>query len=446
MIPAPTKDKPSDLRAEIADHIDRAQLVLDLAQSAGRDMGDDEIAEFDAELAAAEALKPRLKAAEALRDKMLEVAATQSVLNSSSTSRFPQGVRMGLSTLGTQMTSVSPASRLATGLKTFTGPTALADAQASGEFLRSVINGDIKMTMTEGSPTGGGYTVPAEFARTVIDKRERVGVSRQTATVQPMASDTLLIPKLTSGPAVSYVGEAQAIAPVDQIWGQIQLSVKKRAVLVKLSNELLADSVVNLAEYVATRAAFELAKQEDQEYINGDGTSTYGNEVGLLASLGAGGVSTAATGVDTWPEITMSDMTSAMGLLPSDYGDNTSWVCSPQFYYTVMVRLLASAGGNDIVTLEAGGGTRPTFLGRPVYLTSAMPTTSAASQVSALYGVFDQASVIGDRVALEVAISSEKYFDEYCTALRVIARYDINCHELGDADNAGAVIGLKTAA
>jgi HK97 family phage major capsid protein len=110
-----------------------------------------------------------------------------------------------------------------------------------------------------------------------------------------------------------------------------------------------------------------------------------------------------------------------------------------------MLRLLAGAGGNDSVTLEAGGGVRPTFLGRPVYTTSAMPTASAASTVSALFGVFDQAAAIGDRVTLEVAVSTEKYFDEYCTALRVIARYDINCHEGGDATDPGAFVGLKTA-
>ena len=74
-----------------------------------------------------------------------------------------------------------------------------------------------------------------------------------------------------------------------------------------------------------------------------------------------------------------------------------------------------------------------------------MPTATAASTVSALYGVFDQAAVIGDRVTLEVAISPDKYFDEYCTALRVIARYDLNVHEGGDGSNAGAYVGLKTA-
>ena len=47
------------------------------------------------------------------------------------------------------------------------------------------------------------------------------------------------------------------------------------------------DSLINLADYVAQRAGYELSKQEDNEYINGDGTSTYGSEAGLLSELGS---------------------------------------------------------------------------------------------------------------------------------------------------------------
>lgn len=437
-----TLEKPSDIRQEIGEVVDKMQAMVDRAKAEDRDFTPIENERFSEYETSLIPLKKKLGQAEAHRDKMLAAAEAQTLLaDTNSTAGIP-GTHFG----ATKRMIATPQSRLATKLKTFTGANALADAAAAGQFIKSVIDGSIRNTMTEGSPSGGGYTVPTPLGNAIIDKRENVGISRQTAMVLPMTADTLSVPKLLSGPAVSYIGEGSAISPTDQTWGQIQLTAKKRAVLVKISNELLGDSVVNLAEYVTSRAAFELAKQEDREFILGDGTSTYGNEVGLLSSLGTAGVSDCASGHDTWVEIDMADMTACMGKLPSDYGDNTSWICSPQFYYSVMLRLLASAGGNDILTLEAGGGTRPTFLGRPVYLTSAMPTSSAASTISALYGVFNEAAAIGDRVALEVAVSGDRYFDEYCTALRVIARYDINCHETGDSNVAGAVVGLKTAA
>lgn len=431
----------NDLRREKHSLKTRAQAILDHAEDSG-ELTPEDAANFDNLLDRLEGLNGQIEKAEQLRFSRLRAAQTQinpqsnfSPVGASIDDLYPERKKM---------ISASPDSRLATSLKTFSGPTGLADAQVSGEFLRNVINGDIKMTMTENDPGAGGYTVPVELTRRIIDKRERVGISRQTASVTPMQSDILQVPKLISGPAVAYVGEASAITPVDQVWGQIELHAKKRAVLVKISNELLQDSVINLAEYVAGRAAFELAKQEDQEYVNGDAASTYGGEVGLLTSLGTAGVFTPTDDHDAWDAFTMADLTACMGLLPSDYGDNTRWICSPQFYYSVMVRLLASAGGNDIVTLEAGGGPRPTFLGRPVFLTSAMPTATATSTVSALFGCFSEAAVIGDRVSLEVAVSTDRYFDEYCTALRVIARYDLNIHEGGDDTNPGAYVGLST--
>jgi HK97 family phage major capsid protein len=431
----------SDIRSEIDARLGESQSILDSANFSGVELDAEQAAEFEAILDDVETnLRPKLRAAEALREKKLRIAESQSLLSDPVSSL---GVRPGLP-FGISMNAAhtNPQSRLASRLKCFSS---IADAQLSGEFLRNVITGDIRAAMTEGDPTAGGYTVPEVLSRSIIDKREAVGISRQTAMVQPMISDVLVLPKLVSGPSVSYVGEASAITPVDQVWGQIRLTTRKRAVLVKISNELLSDSVVNLSEYVASRAAFELAKQEDREYVLGDGTSTYGNVAGLLNKLGSAGVTDAASGHDSWATIDLADLTAAMGTLPSDYGDNTAWICSPQFYYSVMLRLLAGAGGNDIVMLEAGGSVRPTFLGRKVYLSSAMPTSSAASTVSVLYGVFDQAVAIGDRVAIAVAISADKYFDEDCTGIRILARYDINVHEGGDANDAGAFVGLATA-
>ncbi|MDP6081424.1 MAG: hypothetical protein QF435_15260 [Arenicellales bacterium] len=44
-----------------------------------------------------------------------------------------------------------------------------------------------------------------------------------------------------------------------------------------------------------------------------------------------------------------------------------SWLCSNAFYYGVIVKLVAAAGGTTMAMLEAGAGSRPTFIGKPVY-------------------------------------------------------------------------------
>ena len=328
--------------------------------------------------------------------------------------------------------------------KAFKGPNAAQDAFDAGKWLRSVVNGDIRATATEGVPSQGGYVVPTPLHNAIINARELAGVSRKVAHVIPMTSDSLDVPKKTDGPMVYYPAEAGAITASDQTWGSVALTAKKRAILSYVSQELVDDSIIPIMDDLASQMGTEFAVQEDNEFINGDGTGTYGSEVGLLSAIHASAVATAAAGIDTWAELTIANHTDAMGKLNSKWWPyGTSWICSAQYYYQVMLRLIASAGGNAIRDMEAGAAGIPMFLGMPVHFTSAMPTSTAVAQVSALFGAFNQAVIIGDRVPTRIALSDQFAFDTDRLALRATTRYDINVHE---STATGPYVGLKTAA
>jgi HK97 family phage major capsid protein len=84
-------------------------------------------------------------------------------------------------------------------------------------------------------------------------------------------------------------------------------------------------------------------------------------------------------------------------------------------------------------------------MGYPVYLTSQMPTSTAAATTCALFGAFNQAAVLADRGGIRVARSDDfKFLDDKVT-LRATSRYDINVHDPGDGSTAGAYVGLVTA-
>lgn len=301
-------------------------------------------------------------------------------------------------------------------------------------------------TATEGSASGGGYTVPDPLTAAFIEYRERVSVMRQLADRYAMTADTLRVPKLVSGQTVYYPAEGSAGTASDTVWGQIQLTAVKRMVISKVSKELQADSLINFIDRVVSRAAYQIAYQEDNEAINGDGTSTYGGETGILAALGAASKYTAPTGDDTWPELALDDFTGTMALLPDEHWMNPVWICSSAFYHGVMLRVQAAAGGNTIATLEAGGQARPMFLGYPVYFTGRMPKTTAVSQTSALFGTPQEAIALGDRQAVEVDITDQRYWDEDNYGVKVTDRIDWNAHNCGDGSDAGALVGLVTAA
>jgi HK97 family phage major capsid protein len=75
-----------------------------------------------------------------------------------------------------------------------------------------------------------------------------------------------------------------------------------------------------------------------------------------------------------------------------------------------------------------------------------MPQATATSTVSALYGSFNDAVMIGDRGGVSIKQSEHLNFDQDVLAVLATTRYDINVHDSGDASNAGAYVGLKTAA
>lgn len=297
----------------------------------------------------------------------------------------------------------------------------------------------------EGTGTLGGYTVPSPLAQTIIDVRERVGVARQVLKVMPMTSDTLSIARRDGGLTVYYVGEAAAITLSDKLWGQVELIAKKRAVAHQISQELQDDALISIVDDAMNEMAYALAAKEDAECINGDGSGTYGGVTGLLSAIGSAGVSQAATGHDTWPELDIADFAAAMGKLPDKYSRDPVWVVSANFYWSTMSRIGFTASGNNVDNILSGGG-QPSFLGRPVLFTDQMPKTTAAATICALFGSFDMGAILGERTGIQIGRSDEYAFLNDVTTVKATTRYDIQIHAPGDATNAGAYIALKTAA
>lgn len=237
-----------------------------------------------------------------------------------------------------------------------------------------------------------------------------------------MTSDTLSVPKKTGTVTVDYPTEGAAITADDQTWGQVALTAVRRACLSKVSQDLVDDAVIPIMDDLAAEIGSDLAAQEDNELINGDGTSTFGGETGLVT---AAAQTQAVSGA--WSAIDLSDLTATMGLVGAKYWQyGASWICSAAFYHSVMLDLLAAAGGNTVASLGEGG--KQMFLGYPVHLTDQLPTATAAD-THLLFGSFSKAAIIGDRAGVRVQTSSERFFDEDNLAIRASVRYDIACHD-----------------
>ncbi len=326
------------------------------------------------------------------------------------------------------------------------------------EFVRNYMNPTNTAHGENDGTTGGGFLVPEEFSSDLIVLREMYGVARRLLSRVPMSSDTLNIPKRASGLTAYFVNESGQGTESNMTWSNVQLVAKKLMCLARMSNELSADAVISIGDTLVGEIAYAFANQEDLCAFNGDGTSTYGGMIGLrkrITDIDGSGTDSAgkvAAAGNSWSAITLANFNSVAGVLPQ-FADTsrTCWVCHKNFYFGVMQKLEMAAGGNALADIANGDrGPRPRFLGYPVEFSQVFPSASASGHVPCLLGDFSLAAVFGDRAGVNISFSehatvnSNSVFEYDQIAVRGTERFDVVVHSYGDANNAGAFVGLET--
>jgi len=110
-----------------------------------------------------------------------------------------------------------------------------------------------------------------------------------------------------------------------------------------------------------------------------------------------------------------------------------------------MVKLALAAGGNTARDVE--DPRRALYMGYPVELVSVMPKTEDNSQVPCLFGDLSQAATVGNRTDGVSVKESEHYkFAEGQITVLGQRRVAVNVHDVGDATDAGPIVGLITQA
>lgn len=341
-------------------------------------------------------------------------------------------------------------------LKAFTGPDAEFNAYQAGQFINAVLFGserargychdhgiDLRNAQTEGSNTKGGFLVPAPMLMSIIDLREQYGVFRRYADVQPMASDTLYMPRRVGGSTAYFVGEGVAITESDATWDSVTLVAKKMGCLTKMSSELNEDTIISMTDKLASEMAYAFAYKEDLCGWNGDGTNTYGGIVGARTKiLSLAGAVDAASGHDTFAEIDKDDLAKVMAALPAYAEPNAKWYCSKVAWDLVFSRLMAAAGGNTTQTLS--GNIERSYLGYPVVISQALPTaqTDISDTVMLFFGDLAKAATLGDRRGVTISTTDALNFAEDQIAIKATQRVDINVHSVGDASTPGPLVAL----
>lgn len=294
--------------------------------------------------------------------------------------------------------------------------------------------------------TTGGATVPEELATEVVRLTEDYGVFRRSAKVWPMNSDQLRIARRDTGPTASFIGENDDVLESEQAWGNILLSCKKLAILTRVSNELIEDNAVMLADVLAQDMALAFANKEDDCSFNGTGTSTYGGISGLTqimidGSHNAGKVAAASTH-KTFATLDYLDLTKLMAALPWYARRGAKWYVSSVGWDALFSRIMAAAGGNTLQDLS-----RPpqqAFLGYPAMVSQVLPNSTGdlSSKVMVLFGDLSLSSAMGIRRGFTLREDQSRYLEKDQTAFLASQRFDVVNHSCGDNTTSGPVVAL----
>lgn len=303
--------------------------------------------------------------------------------------------------------------------------------------------------MGSAASTKGAAFVDDELSSVLIRNVEEQNELYSDMQRFTMSSDTLLVPRRTGGIAGQWLDENTEISTADATASQVTLNAKKYTVATRVASELLADSVINLADMLVTEFATTYTAALTDAAVNGDGSSSYGGIVGvldstagILASGSAGSVHTTDTGNNLVSEITTDDFTALLALLPKYAHGNARFYCSPYVYHSAMQRLDLAQG---VTSLQVGAGAN--FLGYPVTLTTAMPGSAAdAGDVAVLFGDPSRAGAFGVRKDFSITSSTERFIEFDQTAFYSTLRAAIKWYDLGSASAAGPMVALKLGA
>ena len=228
-----------------------------------------------------------------------------------------------------------------------------------------------------GADSEGGYLVPDEYERTLVEGLTEENIFRKLAKVIKTSSGDRKIPVVASKGTASWIDEEGAFTESDDAFGQVSIGAYKLGTMIKVSEELLNDSVFDLESYIAKEFARRIGAKEEEAFFTGNGT---GKPLGVLAASGGAGtgVTTAAAAA-----ITADELIDLFYSLSTPYRKNAAWIMNDATVKAI--RKLKDSTGQYLWQPSLTAGTPDTILNRPVYTSANMPTI-AASAKTVLFG------------------------------------------------------------
>ncbi|MCL2577974.1 MAG: phage major capsid protein [Defluviitaleaceae bacterium] len=213
----------------------------------------------------------------------------------------------------------------------------------------------------------GGYLVPTEFERRIVQGLEEENVIRKIARVITTGAERE-IPVAASGSTATWTGENAKIPESGMKFDQKTLDAFKLTNRIKVSIELMQDSMFDLAAYIAEDFARAFGAAEEEAFCIGTGV---GRPTGLFTAKGADvGLTAAANGT-----IKADELIDLVYSLKSPYRRKAVFLMNDKT--VAVVRKMKDANGQYLWQPSVQGGEPDKLLGYGLHTSPFVPLVKA---------------------------------------------------------------------
>lgn len=277
---------------------------------------------------------------------------------------------------------------------------------------------DMRTVLTIGTAATAGNTTVTQQTGEFVKWLDWDNPIRQLATVQSFPTN-LDLPVIDSKMSATYVGENQNYSESNFTTIKKSFSAYKTAAYTDITEELLNDSVVDIAAEIVTDHARAHGKARAEKHILGTGAANTQEEgIAIPTNWDTGNV-VKTGGNSTEPDF--DDVITLFAKIKPGYQQNASWVMNANTWANLLKLRDAGASGKYLYDGMQGmllqDGSTGRLMGRPVYISEFMPDAGANASTAIFFGDLGRGYRIVDRVGVTFRV------DPYTIGLAGKVRY-----------------------
>ena len=265
----------------------------------------------------------------------------------------------------------------------------------------------------EGINSAGGYLIEPDYQWDIIKLARNRSYALQLCRVVNMASLNQYFPQESALGQVIWQPEGTVMTPNEPTFAQVALKAVKAMTLVRVTNEELADNMVDLVSLLTEQFAYATGQELDNQVFNGSGSPWSG----IFSSITQSVVFSAGASIST---MSFVDLSNAIATLLEARLEGACFVMNRKLKH--YVRALKDTYGRPVFAMP-GNGVPGTIYEYPYYQSEKISNTDGASVIPGVFGNFNYA-LLGRRQGV-MSVDADPYgmFDSDITRFRMTTRW-----------------------